>query len=93
MVKHQKYLQVKNKIYQEFFNQKSVEKELSALRPYSQTFDAWVASGQTDESRLLRSRALKEAQIWAQGKSLSDLDYQFLAASVDCDKQEVQRAL
>ena len=93
VVKYQEYLQVKNKIYQEVFNQEWVAKQLSALRPYSQTFDAWVASGQTDESRLLRGKALKEAQIWAQGQSLSDLDYQFLAASVDCDKQEVQRAL
>jgi WD40 repeat protein len=36
---------------------------------------------------------LKYASYWAQGKSLSDLDYHFLAAAVDCDKKEVQRAL
>ena len=46
-----------------------------------------------DASRLLRGQALKDAQIWGQGKSLSDLDYQFLAASAEIDKREIQRAL
>jgi hypothetical protein len=63
------------------------------LRPYSQTFEAWVASGQTDKSRLLRGQALKDAQIWAQGKSLSDLDYQFLAQSAELEQKEIQLAL
>ena len=46
VVKHREYLPVKNRIYQEVFNQEWVQKQLSALRPYSQTFDTWVASGQ-----------------------------------------------
>lgn len=77
----------------EVFNFQWVERRLAALRPYSQAFDAWVASKQKDESRLLRGQALKDAQTWAQGKSLSDLDYQFLAASLECDRLEVQNAL
>ncbi len=93
VVKKQGYLQIKNRIYGEVFNLEWVEKQLSDLRPYSQTFDAWVASGQTDRSRLLRGQALKDAQLWAQGKSLSDLDYQFLAKSEELDRQEVQIAL
>ncbi|MEG3895003.1 MULTISPECIES: hypothetical protein [unclassified Microcoleus] len=48
-----------------------VEKELGQLRPYSQLFDAWIASKQTDYSRLLRAQALKDAQIWMQGKSFA----------------------
>ncbi len=60
------------------------------MRPYSQAFEAWVASGEQDKSRLLRGQALKDASYWAQGKSLSDLDYQFLAASQDVDRQELQ---
>ncbi|GAB4226854.1 MAG: hypothetical protein Kow0049_06350 [Stanieria sp.] len=36
---------------------------------------------------------LKEAQNWAKGKSLSDLDYQFLAASEEYDRQEIQLVL
>jgi WD40 repeat protein len=93
VVKNQGYLQVKNRIYAEIFNLEWVEKQLWQLRPYSQTFDAWIASQQTDYSRLLRGQALKDAQIWAQEKSLSNLDYQFLAASAELDSREVQQAL
>ncbi|MDB9511046.1 AAA-like domain-containing protein [Kamptonema animale CS-326] len=90
VVKYQSYLQVKNKIYANVFDRGWVASELGQLRPYSQTFDAWIAAHQTDNSRLLRGQALKDAQIWSQGKSLSDLDYQFLAASVESDRKEVQ---
>jgi WD40 repeat protein len=92
-VKKLGYLQVKNRIYQEVFNREWVEKQLGQLRPYSQSFDAWLAAKQTDDSRCLRGQALKDAQIWMQGKSLSDLDYQFLAASAELDKQEMQLTL
>jgi Tol biopolymer transport system component len=90
VVRHEGILKVKNRIYQQVFNLQWVEKKLAALRPYSQAFDAWVASGQKDKSRLLRGEALKDAQTWVQGKSLSDLDYQFLAASQEVDRQELQ---
>jgi len=93
VVKHSGVLQVKNRIYRQVFNREWVEKQLRALRPYSQTFEAWVASKQQDASRLLRGQALKDAQSWGQGKSLSDLDYQFLAASAEIDRREVQQAL
>jgi WD40 repeat protein len=93
VVKKQGYLQGKNRIYQEVFNREWVEKQLGQLRPYSQSFDAWNAAKQTDDSRLVRGQALKDAQIWSQGKSLSDLDYQFLAASAELDKQEMQLTL
>ncbi|MCU0546661.1 MAG: AAA-like domain-containing protein [Oscillatoriaceae cyanobacterium Prado104] len=91
--KQQGLLKVKNRIYAEVFNIKWVEKQLASLRPYSQTFDAWIASGQTDFSRLLRGQALKDAREWSQGKSLSDLDYQFLAYSEESDRQETQLEL
>ena len=93
VVRHEGILKVKNRIYQQVFNLQWVEKRLAALRPYSQVFDAWVASGQQDNSRLLRGQALKDAQMWAQGKSLSDLDYQFLAASGELDRREMQQTL
>ena len=91
--KQQGFLKVKNPIYQNVFNLEWVEEQLASLRPYSQAFDAWIASLQKDASRLLRGQALKDAQSWAQGKSLSDLDYQFLAASQDVDRQELQLVL
>ncbi len=93
VIKQQGLLKVKNSIYQEVFNLEWVEKQLGKLRPYSQAFDAWIASKQQDSSRLLRGQALIDAQNWAQGKSLSDLDYQFLAASTELDRREVQQGL
>ncbi|WP_254174218.1 AAA-like domain-containing protein [Planktothrix pseudagardhii] len=93
MIKHQGYLKVRNLIYQEVFNLEWVQQQLAKLRPYSQTFDAWIASGQQDESRLLRGQALKDAQLWSHGKSLSDLDYNFLSASQNIDYQESQQKL
>ncbi len=93
VVKQQGFLKVKNPIYQNVFDLEWVEKQLASLRPYSQSFDAWIASQQQDTSRLLRGQALKDASYWAQGKSLSDLDYQFLAASQEVDRLEVQQTL
>ncbi len=74
-------LKVYNRIYHQVFNQNWIEQELAALRPYSEGFRAWVASGCQDESLLLRGKALKDAQAWAKRKNLSYLDQQFLAAS------------
>ncbi|MGE5659449.1 MAG: AAA-like domain-containing protein [Actinomycetota bacterium] len=92
-IKNKGKLKIKNAIYREIFNQDWVEKQLAKLRPYSQAFEVWNASNQADESRLLRGQALREAQSWSQGKSLSDLDYQFLAKSEELDRQEMQRTL
>lgn len=93
VVKQQGYLKIRNRIYETIFNLEWVKQQLNTLRPYSQAFDAWITSKQTDESRLLRGQALKDAQTWAQSKRLSTLDYQFLAASQEFDHQEVQKAL
>lgn len=90
VVRQDGILKVKNRTYQQVFNLQWVEKKLGNLRPYSQMLEAWVGSGQQDKSRLLRVQALKDAQSWAQGKSLSDLDYHFLAASQEVDRQELQ---
>ncbi|HEY9596064.1 MAG TPA: AAA-like domain-containing protein, partial [Cyanophyceae cyanobacterium] len=74
------YLKVKCPIYQEIFNLSWVEQQLADLHPYSQSFNAWIASGQSDTSRLLRGQALEDALRWAKTRSLGDLDYQFLSA-------------
>jgi len=91
--KYQGYLRVKNLIYSKVFNEEWVSYELNLLRPYSESFTAWIKSGQQDQSRLLRGQALKDAQTWSQGKSLSDLDYQFLANSTEIDRQEIEQKL
>ncbi|MGP1382676.1 MAG: AAA-like domain-containing protein [Thainema sp.] len=87
------HLVIKNPIYQAVFNLDWVDEQLEQLRPYSQTFSAWIAAKRQDQSRLLRGQALQEAQLWARDKVLSDADYQFLAASEACDRKEVQQAL
>ncbi|OKH40022.1 hypothetical protein NIES2119_03485 [[Phormidium ambiguum] IAM M-71] len=87
------FLQVKNRIYCEVFNFDWVTKQLTNLRPYSQAINAWIISGCQDESWLLRGKALRDVLNWAQGKSLSDIDYQFLAASQEFDRQETQTIL
>ena len=93
IIKKNNLLEIKNRIYAEVFDLNWVAVKLSQLRPYSQAFDAWVASNQIDSSRFLRGQALKDAKKWTQGKSLSDLDYQFLTASEEFDNQEAQQHL
>ncbi|NMG07883.1 AAA-like domain-containing protein [Brasilonema sp. UFV-L1] len=93
VVKRDSKLRIYNLIYAEVFNQEWCDKQLAKLRPYADTLDAWVNSDRQDESRLLRGQALQDAQEWSVGKSLSDLDYQFLAASQELDKRDVQKRL
>ena len=85
-------MQIKNRIYQEIFSLAWVEQQLTKLRPYSQALQKWVLSS-GDQSELLRGQALNQAQAWAEDKSLSDLDYQFLLKSKECDRSEVETKL
>ncbi|MCL1474587.1 AAA-like domain-containing protein [Argonema antarcticum] len=91
VVKQSGKLKVYNQVYQSVFNLDWVEKALAKLRPYNESFRAWVNSNYQDESRLLRGQALQDAQIWAAGKSLSNLDYQFLNASREVQQREFER--
>ncbi|HEY9802763.1 MAG TPA: AAA-like domain-containing protein [Leptolyngbyaceae cyanobacterium] len=91
--KNNGHLKIKNPIYRHVFNHQWVIRQLNNLRPYSQAFNAWIASNYEDESRLLRGQALKDAQNWSQGKSLSDWDYRFLTASQEYEQREIQTAL
>ncbi|KAM3099155.1 AAA-like domain-containing protein [Phormidesmis sp. 146-35] len=91
--KHQGQLRIKNPIYEAVFNLEWVERQLAKRRPYAEALTGWLNSGCADDSRLLRGQTLLDAQLWARGKSLSDQDYQFLAASQDRDRQEVQKTL
>jgi len=85
-------LQIKNRIYQEVFSLAWVEQQLAKLRPYSQALQKWVLASR-DPAELLRGQALNQAQAWAKDKSLSDLDYQFLLKSQQCDRSEVETKL
>ena len=81
VVREQNKLRVYNPIYKEIFEQNWIETQLRNLRPYSENFKFCIASGGTDESRLLRGKALHDALEWAKDKSLNYQDRQFLAAS------------
>ncbi|MDJ0647069.1 MAG: AAA-like domain-containing protein [Xenococcaceae cyanobacterium MO_188.B19] len=93
IIKEQGKLKVRNRIYQEVFNLSWVEKHLSQLRPYSEALKAWQQSQYQDTSRLLRGKALQDAQKWSWDKILSDLDYRFLTSSEELDRKETQQAL
>ncbi len=84
-------LRVKNRIYQSIFTPNWVENSLAELRPYSEALTAWFASDCQDDSRLLRGQALQDAQDWATGKSLSDRDYHFLAASQEATLAQLRQ--
>jgi len=79
-----------NPIYQAIFNAEWVAKELTKLRPYAPTLQAWVNADYQDPSRLLRGEALQEALVWASNKNLSPLDYRYLNAS---QRQEQEASL
>ena len=93
VINHQGYLKVKNPIYQAVFNSEWVTRHMENLRPYAQHFKAWIASNQQDESQLLVGIALQQALAWSKNKSLSDLDYRFLAASQELAKRKVETDL
>ena len=88
VVRQQGKLRIYNQIYREIFDFNWIETQLNNLRPYSEAFRAWVASGGKDESRLLRGNTLKGAEEWGKDKNLSYQDKQFLAASKEQEIQE-----
>lgn len=91
IVKQQGKLEVYNRVYKSVFSQAWVEKILSNLRPYAAVLETWISS--QDKSWLLQGQELQDALNWADGKSLSDLDYKFLAASQELEKRGVERKL
>ncbi|MGB3760715.1 MAG: AAA-like domain-containing protein [Rivularia sp. (in: cyanobacteria)] len=93
VVKQQGKLRVYNRIYERVFNWEWIERQLANLRPYFESLNAWVNSNYQDESRFLRGEALQEALEWAEGKSIGDLDYQFLAASQELEKRKIKLEL
>jgi hypothetical protein len=88
IVRQQGKLRIYNQIYREIFTDNWIDNQLQNLRPYSESFRFWVASGGVDDSRLLRGKALEEAEAWARDKNLSYQDKQFLAASKEKEIQE-----
>ncbi len=86
-------LRVYNRIYAQVFDPEWTEQALETLRPYAENFNAWNASKCQDGSRLLCGQALKDAEEWAQNRSLSDDDHRFLFASREAEQKAVENAL
>ncbi|MGF1521529.1 MAG: AAA-like domain-containing protein [Leptolyngbyaceae cyanobacterium] len=92
VVDRQGQLVAYNRIYRAIFSDAWVNAGLAELRPYGDELQAWVDSDCEDESRLLRGKALEEAQGWAEGMSLDEVDYRFLAASQEVEKRVIQES-
>ncbi|MEO0377873.1 MAG: AAA-like domain-containing protein, partial [Cyanobacteria bacterium P01_A01_bin.17] len=89
VVKRASRLLVYNPLYRAVFDETWLDGELRKLRPYAESFRAWVGSGKADSSRLLRGGALTEAEAWAFEKTnLSAEDREFLAASRAQQREE-----
>lgn len=84
-------LVVNNPIYAQIFNLAWTDEQLAQLRPYSKAIALWQATN--DSAYLLQGQDLQNALTWALGKSLADIDYQFLVASQDLAKQQVEDTL
>ena len=83
-------LNIYNQIYQTVFDLEWVQVQLDLLRPYSKSLQSWLSSDKRDRTQLLRGQALKAALAWSQGKSLSELDDEFLAASQEFDRSSTR---
>ena len=91
VVERQGNLEVNNPIYAQIFNLAWVENKLAQLRPYEQALNNWIVTNNSDY--LLKGKDLQATLTWALGKSLADIDYQFLVASQNLAKQEAENAL
>ncbi|MFM7450529.1 MAG: AAA-like domain-containing protein, partial [Leptolyngbyaceae cyanobacterium] len=94
VVKHQGRLQVYNPIYAAVFDQPWTERALADLRPafYGEAIKAWQeAEPEQKQSFLLRGQALRDAEAWAKGKSLSAEDDRFLDDSQEWERRESER--
>ncbi len=81
VVKEHDRLQIHNPIYAQVFDRHWLARVLAERRPYRESLNAWLATDRQDESRLLRGKALQEADAWSRGKKLNDFDRDFLSAS------------
>ncbi|MCC5646899.1 AAA-like domain-containing protein [Nostoc sp. CHAB 5824] len=88
VVNNESRLKVYNLIYQTIFDNLWIDKTLASLRPYAENYRQWILSGKQDESRLLRGKALVDAETWKKGKNLGFQDSEFLAASGKREREE-----
>jgi peptidoglycan hydrolase-like protein with peptidoglycan-binding domain len=96
VVKQNGKLRVYNPIYAQVFNRAWVDRALADLRPeyYGVAFQKWQETEEDQKaSFLLRGQALRDAEIWAKGKRLSDQDDRFLDNSQEAEKRDIEQRL
>ncbi|MDJ0569078.1 MAG: AAA-like domain-containing protein [Pleurocapsa sp. MO_192.B19] len=93
VIKHNSQLIIRNPIYQQIFNLDWVHQQSDKLCPYNREVKLWLASKCQDNSRLLRGKALQEAQTWANNHSISQEEYKFLNASQEQEQAQIRLAL
>jgi WD40 repeat protein len=86
VMKQNNQLVIYNRIYASIFDHAWTETALRSVRPYGAAIAAWEIAKQGlnpayPTPYLLQGQALKSALSWADGVSLSSIDYQFLSAS------------
>jgi WD40 repeat protein len=83
VVKINQQLKVANKIYKIIFNIDWVNDNLKCLRLYpAHKLQAWLHSGKTDNSKLLKGQDLEKAVKWSEQKLISYEDHDFINKSV-----------
>ncbi|MEL6499871.1 MAG: AAA-like domain-containing protein [Cyanobacteria bacterium J06623_1] len=93
VVKQNGKLVFRNLIYQQIFNLDWLGKQQAKLNPFDKEAELWLDSAGQDKSRLLRGKALQEAQAWASVHSISQSEYQFLTASQEQEQLAVRQKL
>ena len=90
VVKRDGLLVYRNPIYQEIFDLNWISQQQEQLRPFGKEVKYWLASRGQDKSRLLRGKALQEAQTWANLHNISQEEYQFLTASQEQEQEQLR---
>ncbi|MEO1623428.1 MAG: AAA-like domain-containing protein, partial [Cyanobacteria bacterium J06632_3] len=80
VVEQQRTLRPHNRVYETVFSTAWVDSALARRRPYAADIRAWLQTDQADE-HLLRGEKLEDALEWAEARSLSKQDYQYLVES------------
>ena len=93
VIKRNNQLMIRNPIYQKIFDLDWISQQADKLCPYSREVKFWLASQGQDNSRLLRGRALQDAQRWSNNHSISQSEYQFLNASQTQEQSEIRQGL
>lgn len=81
VVERDSTLQPHNRIYETIFSTAWVNAALGRRRPYAADIQAWLESEPQSDAHLLQGDKLEAALEWAEARSLSKQDYQYLVES------------